>query len=157
MKIALAGCLLVLASSIYAQDGGEQYACNFVGGRVPEPFGEGLSLHVNEFNCKLETGSLAGGILTGTQVYEFKGPNGRLLVGSGVFRYPGYTYIFQNLEGTTAVAMKDGKPVGAAGAGKGIIKAAAGKGKEEHDGKTYIYSVKTTGPASFVINLTYDK
>lgn len=153
MKIAIAAVVLAFASGAYAQ---EQFVCQYVGAPGPEPLAEGRAVQVNNFSCVVKGGVMDGGVLTGIQAYEFKGPEGKMVIGSGVIRAPGAITMYQTQDASLSIAMKDGKPTGATGQGKGVMKLASGKAAE-FAGKTYTYKVKTTGPASFVIDVTWDK
>lgn len=134
----------------------QRSVCQNVGPIVLEPLGENRALQVASISCRIEGGPMNGAVMTGEQVYEFQGPNGKMIVGAGVLRMPGNTLVYQNTEAGTALTIVDGKVAGATGSGKGVYKAGYGAISSQLTGKTYTYSVKTTGLGAFVIEVIND-
>jgi hypothetical protein len=73
MKLAATAVVLAtLGSSALAQDGGKS-TCQQVGGVSPEPIGDrdGHLMSIEQLICKVESGALAGGVVTVTAVWEW--------------------------------------------------------------------------------------
>ena len=134
----------------------QRSVCQNVGPIVLEPLGESRALQVASISCRIEGGPMNGAVMTGDQVYEFQGLNGKMIVGAGVLRMPGNMLVYQNTEASTALTMVDGKVTGATGSGKGVYKAGYGATSSQYTGKTYTYSLKTTGLGAFVLEIIND-
>lgn len=131
--------------------------CVIVGMSPLEPIGDraGHALQVSTYTCRTEGGPMDGGVMTGTTIYEWDAGKAVVLSGAGVGRKPGAMASFHVMEGTMALLMADGKVIGAAGAGKGVIKHASGSAAVLN-GKTNSYTVRSTSPGQFLIETTYD-
>lgn len=144
--------LSATAPSAVAQENTYTLTCQLVGGGAPEPVGdrEGHSISVEEDSCRVDSGPLSGGVLTGSAIWEWNGSNAVLLSANGVVRKPGATVVHQGTEGKLALSMADGKVTGATGSGKGVNLMATGSAASLA-GKPYTYKAKTTGPGQFTI------
>ena len=101
-----------------------RYECAVVGFPISEPIGDRpyhLLVSV-EYSCVGIEGALKGAVYTGSNTIEWDGPKGKFLIGSGLHRIPGGRAVMQTLEGTAATVTMDGKLVGNATSGKGIVK-----------------------------------
>ncbi len=150
--------LAAVASSLAFAQGGaatSKMTCSNFGANPLEPLAEGRALQVVSLSCRVESGPLAEGVLSGSQIYEFQGANGTFLSGDGVIRSPRGMLVYRNSEGTIALKMADGKVVGATSAGKGVYKGAYGAAASLA-GKSYSYRSTTTGMNQFVIEVTDD-
>ena len=89
------------APSAVAQEDIVKYACQNVGAFSLEPLGdrEGHSISVGQFSCRVESGPMSGGGVSGTAIWEWDKTNAVLVSGSGVFRKPGATVVYQDLSG----------------------------------------------------------
>jgi hypothetical protein len=96
-----------------------------------------------------------GGVMTGSNIYEWDGGKAVLLSATGVGRKPGSILSFLATEGTTTLIMTEGKVTGFTGLGKGIVKFASGSAAVLN-GKTYSYTARPISPVQFVIETTYD-
>jgi hypothetical protein len=132
--------------------------CQSVGNAgVPEALGdrEGHSIAAGLFTCRTEGGPGDGGILTGTNIIEWDKGNAVALSGSGITRKPGAVTAYQLTEGKQSLVMTDGKVTGATGSGRGRMTLATGAAAS-WAGKTFSYTVGTTGPGQFVVDVKYD-
>ncbi len=133
-----------------AQEDTTAWTCQDIGAIQPEPLGdrEGHSVVVAEFSCRLESGPLAGGVATGTAIWEGDGPKLAMLAGSGVIRKPGSTVVWNAAEAKLELAMADGKVTGWTVSGRGIYPLATG-GWASMAGKPFTWTGKTIGPAQY--------
>ncbi|NLD55233.1 MAG: hypothetical protein GX652_11290 [Burkholderiaceae bacterium] len=151
------GALALVASSLALAQGNptSRMICNSLGGNALEPLPDGRALQVISLSCRVEMGPMAQGVMTGSQIYEFQGPNGSHLAGEGVVRSPAGVLVYRTDEGTTTLKMADGKVVGAASSGRGVYRSAYGS-VAGFAGKSYSYKTMATGLNQFVIEVTDD-
>jgi len=125
------------------------WACQFVGIGPPEPLGdrEGHSISVGQYSCRAESGPLAGGVSTGTGIWEWDGPKATLISDSGVVRKPGATSAWKTTEGKLTATMTDGKMTGWTGSGRGTNPLATGD-LASMAGKSYTWTTKSVGPTA---------
>jgi hypothetical protein len=123
---AMALAILASSPAIAQGGGGWRMVCNNIGGSFAEPVAEGRALQQVTFGCRVENGTMAEGVMSGSQTYELKGPNGTVLSGDGIVRSPRGTLVYRNTEGTITLQMSEGKVVGATSEGKGVYAAAYG-------------------------------
>jgi hypothetical protein len=137
------------APSAVAQENTTVWACQDVGGSPPQALGdrEGHSISVGQYSCRAESGPLAGGVSTGTNMWEWDGPKGTLLSDSGVVRKPGATLAWKGTGGILTLTMADGKVTGWTASGRGANLLATG-GWASMAGKSYTWTAKSVGPAS---------
>ena len=95
---------------------------------------------------------MSGAVLTGTNIWEWNGPNAVLLSGNGVIRKPGGTVAYQNTGGSLALTMTDGKVTGFTASGKGDEKLATGS-LAALAGKPYTWTVKPAGPGQYTVEV----
>jgi hypothetical protein len=69
---------------------------------------------------------LDGSLTTAQEIWEWDGPNAKLLLESGVIRKPGAIVTFELTEGKLALTMTDGKVTGFTASGKGRWPTASG-------------------------------
>ena len=96
---------------------------------APEPLGdhEGHSITtVVTASCRTAGGVLDGALTTGQEIWEWDGPNGKMLLESGVIRKPGALATFELTDGQIALTMADGKVTGFTASGKGRWPTATG-------------------------------
>jgi hypothetical protein len=149
-----------IATSFLALAGGEPCAmaedltstltCQDVGGGGPEALGdrEGHSVSVGQVSCRVDGGPMSGGVLTGTDIWEWDGPNAVSLVNNGIVRKDGATAVYQNTEAKLALTITDGKVTGWVASGKGHYQMATGSASVLM-GKSCSYIAKPTGPHEF--------
>lgn len=132
-------------------------SCVAVGANPAEPIGDrpGHAIQVNTFTCRLSGGPMEGGVMTGTNMFEWDGGKAVLLSGAGVARKPGSFGVYQITQGSLTMVMADGKPAGVTGAGKGVMKYGSGVAAP-FSGKTYSYTARSISPTEFVIETIYD-
>jgi hypothetical protein len=156
VAIVVASALSVIggAGTAFAEAIG-QYECAVVGFVNPEPIGDrpDHNLLTVEYSCVGVGGVLKGAVYTASNTTEWDGPKGTFLVGGGVHRIPGGRVVLQMVEGTAALAMKDGKPVGNETTGKAIVKFASGP-FAALSGKTLQFVTKPVNPIRFTIDFT---
>ena len=148
------------ASGAVAQEVTYTMTCQDVGAGTPEALGdrEGHTLAIYSGSCRTDSGPLSGAITTGTDIFEWNGPNAVLVTGNGVARKPGATLVYQNTGGKMSLTMTDGKVTGWTASGKGTNLVAtghcgvAGRKVVHLDGKTHwpraIYVRSHAGVAS---------
>jgi hypothetical protein len=145
--------LSATAPSAIAQENTYTLTCQLVGTiGPPEPLGDrqGHAISVEADSCRVDSGPMSGGVLTGSAIWEWEGTNAVLLSANGVVRKPGATLVFQGTEGKLALTMTDGKVTGATGSGKGTNLMATGSAASL-TGKPYSWMAKSTGPGQFTI------
>jgi hypothetical protein len=132
-----------------AQEKTTAYTCQGVGTDTPEPLGdrEGHSLEAGQYSCRAESGQQAGGVTTGTGIWEWDGPKAILISSSGVTRKPGATSAYKFTEGTQTLTLTDGKVTGCTGSGRGTNAVATG-GWASMAGTSFACTWKCVGPSS---------
>ncbi len=157
MKTALfaAGIGTAIAFAAFAPDAVAQentitLTCQSIGSGPPEPLGdrEGHSISVPQFSCRVDSGPMSGGVLTGAAIWEWDKTNGVLVSGSGVARKPGATEVEVYTEGKIALTMADGKVTGFTASGRGSYPVAIG-GAASLAGKSFTFTAKSTGSDQF--------
>ena len=106
-----------------------KFSCQAVGGSgTPEPLGdrEGHNITVLTASCRNAGGVLDGSLTTAQEIWEWDGPNAKMLLESGVIRKPGAIATFELTEGKIALTMTDGKVTGFTASGKGRYPTATG-------------------------------
>jgi hypothetical protein len=125
--------------------------CQAVGANgAPEPLGdrEGHGISIAPYSCHVDSGPAKDGIVTGTGIWEWDGPNAVLVSQHGVIRKPGATVVYVETQGKLALTMADGKVTGWAASVKGTYVAATGSAASMA-GKPYTVTAKPTGPGQF--------
>jgi hypothetical protein len=161
MKTALfaAGIGTAIAFAAFAPDAVAQeitstLTCQDVGSGAPEPLGdrEGHTITVGQYSCRVDSGPMSGGIVTGTDVWEWDGPNAVQRSMSIVFRKPGATAVGRGTSGKLALTMTDGKVTGFTASGKGDEKLATGS-LAVLAGKPYTWTANPAGPGQFTLEV----
>jgi len=153
--IAAAGlAFVVVTPNAVAQETTFTSTCQEFGGGAPEQLGdrEGHAISVGNYSCRMDSGPLSGGVLTGTGIWEWDKGNAKLISNGGVIRKPGASAAYQITEGKLALTITDGKVTGATGAGEGIYSVAVGDAAALN-GKSFSWTTKSTGPAMFQIDV----
>ena len=148
---------VAFAPSALAQEKTTVWICQGVGASQPEPVGdkEGHSISVGQNSCYAESGPQIGGVLTGTSIWEWNGPNGVELSINGVIRKPGAAMVYQDAEGKNILTMTDGKVTGWTASGHGVNVLATGDWASMN-GKPYEWTAKPTGPGQFRLEAKQD-
>ncbi|MEJ8856663.1 hypothetical protein WKW79_18960 [Variovorax robiniae] len=157
LRLSTAAAMALMAVSASGQQNSFSFSCQSVGSSPPEPLGdrEGHSISSGEISCRAEGGPLVGGVLTGTNVYEWEKGAGVLLAGSGIIRKPGATTAYRVNEGKIALIVTDGKVTGTTGSGKGVYTLASGSAATLA-GKSFTYATRPTAPGQFAIDVKVD-
>jgi len=144
--------LSATAPNAVAQEHTATFTCQGLGSGAPEPLGdrEGHTISVNEYTCLADSGPMSGAVATGTNIWEWDGPNAVQISDSGVERKPGATLVWRGMEGKIALTMADGKVTGWTGSAKGVDAIATGSAASLA-GKPFTWTAKSTGPATFTI------
>jgi hypothetical protein len=60
------------APGAVAQETSFKQICQEVGGNAPEPVGdrEGHTITVSQYSCRVDSGPMSGGVVTGTAIWE---------------------------------------------------------------------------------------
>ncbi len=134
-----------------------RYECSLAGFFTQEPIGDrpDHNLVAQDYVCVGVEGVLKGAVYSASNVVEWDGPKATMLIGSGVHRIPGGRLITQLTEGSAQAVMKDGKPVGVASSGKGLIKFASGP-FAGLNGKTVQFATKPINPIRFDLEFRAD-
>ena len=158
MKTALfaAGIVTAIAFAAFApaavaQEITSTGTCQAVGlNGAPEPLGdrEGHGISVGQISCHIDSGPMKDGIVTGTDILEWDGPNAVLVSEHGVVRKPGATLVYVETQGKIALTMADGKVTGWTAWAKGTNVVATGSAASLA-GKSYTTMAKPTGPGQF--------
>ncbi|WP_298872503.1 hypothetical protein [uncultured Bradyrhizobium sp.] len=123
-----------------------RYQCTIVGPSVPEPVGDipDHAVQTAQYSCVGIDGLFKGAIMTGNAAIEWQGGKSTFLAASTTHRTPGGIAVAQLLEGTGALAMAEGKPLGNDAAGKAAIRLASGA-LASLSGKTLKWTTKPVG------------
>ena len=127
-----------------------EYTCQDAGAPgQPEPLGdkEGHSILVSQYSCRAGPGPQAGGVMTGTNIWEWNGPNAVLLSDEGVVRKAGATIVYKTTEGKSSLTMTDGKVTGWTASGSGVDILGTGDWASMN-GKRFHWTAKSVGPGS---------
>jgi hypothetical protein len=129
--------------------------CQSVGGDNSEQLGdrEGHSISVGPFSCRMESGPMDGGVVTGDAMLEWDKTNAVLVMGFGVIRKPGGFVAYQDTEGKFALTVTDGKVTGFTGSGKIRWTIATGSAAPLA-GKSFVYTLKSTGAGQWEADAT---
>ena len=129
-----------------AQETSQILSCQDIGPSAPEPLGdrEGHSILAGTGSCRVDSGFMSGGVLTGTDIWEWNGPKAVLLSASGVVRKPGGTLVYTETSATLELTMADGKVTGWTVSGRGTYPLATGDAAPLA-GKSYTFTGKPTG------------
>jgi hypothetical protein len=125
--------------------------CQAVGANgAPEPLGdrEGHGVSVGQISCHIDSGLMKDGIVTGTYIWEWDGPNATLISEHGVVRKPGATVVYVETQGKLALTMADGKVTGWTASARGTNVVATGSAASLA-GKSYTTTSKPTGSGQF--------
>ncbi len=127
-----------------------KYACQGIGASAPEPLGdrEGHSISVEQFSCRVESGPMSGGVLSGALIWEWDKANAVLISGSGVIRKPDATVVYKDSDGKLALTMADGKVTGFTASGGVSFPIATGSGASLA-GKSAAWTATPIGPDQF--------
>ena len=146
--------LSATAPSAVAQENTATATCQAIGwgNGPPEPLGdrEGHGISVGQYSCRVDSGPMSGGVLTGTIIWEWDGTNAVLLSESGVVRKPGSTLVYRGTEGKLALTMAEGKVTGFTASLKGQNQLATGSAASMA-GKPYTLTAKPTGPGQWTV------
>ena len=150
ITLACSALALMSATGLAYSDTIGRYECSIVGIGNPEPLGDraGHGLLSYQFSCYGIDGLLKGAVYSAVHVSEWDGPQGDFLLAGGVHRVAGGFAVTQMTEGTAAVSMKDGKPVGVTGSGKAVFKLGSGS-LAALSGKATKFTTKVTGANRF--------
>lgn len=142
--------LTASGASSGANEGASKYSCQSFGGGAPEALGDDLLISTDQYTCHVDSGPMSGGVLTGTTMWKWNGPEATMVSGEGIARKAGAAWVFVQTEGKIVVTMINGKAVGFGASGKGRI--AAGTGTvAAMAGKTTKWTVTPTGLRQFTV------
>jgi hypothetical protein len=143
------------APGAVAQDTSFKQICQEVGGSAPEPVGdrEGHSISIDQYSCRMDSGPMSGGVLTGSDILDWDKTNAVLVMGNAVVRKPGGFAAYQDTEGKIALTITDGKVTGFTGSGKIRWIIAAGSAAPLA-GKTFSWTLKSTGAGQWEADAT---
>lgn len=149
-----AGVFAIWTPNAIAEENAFAFSCQEVGVGAPEQLGdrEGHAISVGNYSCRADLGPLAGGVLTGTGVWEWDQTNAKLISNGGVIRKPGGSAAYVTNEGKLALTITDGKVTGVNGLGAGMYSVAVGDAASLN-GKSFTWATKSTGPGTFQIDV----
>jgi hypothetical protein len=112
--IAIAFTFLVAAPEAVAQEYDSISTCQSFGSGPSESIGDrdGHSLSFGEVSCHVDTGPLAGGIITSYDVWEWDGQNAKQLSNTTITRKPGAFAVAHESDVKFSLTMADGKITG---------------------------------------------
>jgi hypothetical protein len=139
------------ANAQIAQDKTNIWSCN-VTGVVMLPIGDrdGHSLQISNFECRVDSGPLAGGFATGATTWEWDGPKNNMITFTLAVRKPGAVVVLKGTSGGNTLIMTDGKPTGSIGSGRYEYALATGPWAPL-SGKSENWNLKSTGPGAFMV------
>jgi hypothetical protein len=134
-----------------------RYECSTAGFFSQEPIGDRSdhNLSAQDYVCVGVEGMLKGAVYSASNVVDWDGSKGTIVIGGGVHRLPGSRLVTQLTEGTVQTVMKDGKPVGAASSGKGIVRFSSGA-FAALNGKAVHFVTTPLNPIRFNLEFTAD-
>jgi len=146
-----------VAPGAVAQENAITFTCLNVGNGPPEPLGdrEGHAISVGNYSCLANSGPLNGGVWTETIGWEWDKAGAVIISAVGVVRKPGFTTMVKIEEGKIERIITDGKTTGFTGSGHGTFPVAVG-GSPSLAGKSFNYSVKTTGFNQFTLDMNVE-
>ena len=153
--LAAAGfAITTITPNAIAQETTFTFTCQDFGVGGPEQLGdrEGHAISAGNYSCRADSGPLAGGVLTGTGIWEWDKSSAKMISNGGVVRKPGSSAGYQITEGKLALTITDGKVTGATGEGAGIYSVAVGDAASLN-GKSFSWTTKSTGPLMFQIDV----
>jgi hypothetical protein len=128
------------------------WTCFDAGGVVmPIEDRDGHAITDAQWMCHVDSGPLAGGMATGTGVWEWDGNHGREVTFSIVVRKHGAVAVLRGSEGKMTMTMSDGKPIGLAGNGRYDYVLATGPWAPLA-GKTETWTNSYTSKTDFLVN-----
>lgn len=135
-----------------AQETSTKYICQAVGAGAPEALSDRDHhlISTDQTSCRVDSGPMSGGVLTGMTIWEWNGPNAVLISGNGIVRKGNATVVYVQTEGKIAVTYADGKMTGFTASGKGRIAVATGDAASEA-GKVTNWTVAPTGPRQMTV------
>ncbi|MBR0801849.1 hypothetical protein JQ615_41710 [Bradyrhizobium jicamae] len=160
MKLRVSLCVVSFLSSTglaIAEPIG-RYECSIVGQVNQQPIGdkEGHRLVDLLSSCVGVDGLFKGATYSASSVSEWDGMKGTYVGGTGVVRSPGGLAVNQITEGVGSVVMKDGKPAGSEGSGKGLFKFASGT-LAALSGKSVRWEARPIGFNRYSLEVTTDE
>lgn len=156
----VAGLVLLtgLSAPALAQSGlNYKLHCHAAGFNPPQPIGDrdGHGLAASSYTCRVEGGPLDGAVATANNVQEWDGHEGTVLASVGVLRKPTAMAVWHAGEGKLSNTVTDGKVTGLKGAGRGTYRLATGQAASL-SGKAFSWSLASTSPGQFVIDVKVD-
>jgi len=135
-----------------AQETSTRYICQAIGAGAPETLSDRDHhlISTDQTSCRVASGPMSGGVLTGMTIWEWNGPNAVLVSGNGIVRKGSATVVYVQTEGKIAVTYADGKMTGFTASGKGRIAVATGDAASEV-GKVTNWTVAPTGPRQMTV------
>lgn len=148
---------LIGASSAAMAETMGRWECSYVGPVSQEPIGDkdGHRIVNVEYSCLGVEGAVLGTLYTGSVTSEWDGPQGKYIAGGGTIRGAGGLAVSFLTEGTGSMVMKDGKPIGTQGSGKGAFQFASGT-LAALSGKTDTWQTKPAGFGRFTLEFRTD-
>ena len=146
-----------MAPGAMAQDV-SKFVCQAVGlNGAPEPLGdrEGHGISVTTESCRNTGGPMDGGLTSGQSIWEWDGPNAKMLLESGVVRKPGAIATYEITEGNLALTMTDGKVTGFTASGKGRWPTASAAAAALA-GRSWSFKARSTGAGQWEGEVTAD-
>jgi hypothetical protein len=150
--IAAAAFALAAAPGAAAQENDFAASCLFFGSHAAELLGDrpGHAIAVGQYSCRIDSGPLTDGVFSGTNIVEWDKANGVLISGAGILRKPGSMAAYQLTDERFVLTMTGGNATGLTATGRGRWALASG-GAASFAGRSFTFTVKTTGPDAFTV------
>jgi hypothetical protein len=120
---------------------------------IPVGDREGHTIANREWQCHVDSGPLAGGIATGTGVWEWDGTHARQVAFNIIVRKHGSVAVLRGTEGKMTMTLSEGKPIGVAGSGQYDYALATGQWASL-SGKTETWMGSYISKTDFMVNGT---
>jgi hypothetical protein len=149
-KLLLTAATVLVPSIAFSDELTFKSLCHNIGAASPqEQLGdrENHAISVGNFVCQVQTGPLAGGLVTGDATYEWDKGVGVLKVGGAVYR-KGPSILVESLDSKIELVMDSGKVTGWAATGKTTWVAG---NIPEMIGKTATWTAKPVSPNDFEV------
>jgi len=143
-------------SPVGAQSIGVRVLCTNHGPNIAEPIvdRDGQSLLAAEATCVVQGGPMDGAVETQHNLWHYDKGSGALLSGHAVTRKPGALSATVITQGGLALRMTDGKVSGWNASGTGRMTLATGAAASLA-GRSFNWTANPTGPASYVVQVTF--
>ena len=156
-RIQAAAALAIAMAGAPALAQSWQATCEYVGAPTREPVGdqENHALGAVQYTCRVLDGPLANAVLTGSNLFEWNGPNATALYAEGVYRKSGTLAVFRVTDLHATLQMAGGKPVGNTTDGTGMFHFGSGEAAS-FARRAFKFSSRGTASNQFLMDMSLE-